>query len=126
MGNRIGKSLQFFIGRFEFRGPMEELMIEAANFILAVLALRDVIVGLQYACRPLLFVTAQRPSARNHHLASIGLRMSKFAFPPIRPKQLRADILEGIGKTVCNSSWERFPIACSAVHPYNSYAPRFQ
>ena len=38
--------------------------------------------------RPILFVTAQRPSACYHHSAPIGFCMSEFAFPAPRPKRI--------------------------------------
>ena len=53
VGDGIGERFQFFVGRFEFRGPFAELLVEFANFVLSALALfhldPKVVVGLTKA-----------------------------------------------------------------------------
>jgi hypothetical protein len=39
VGDGIGKRFQFLVGRFEFRSPLAEFLIEFANFVLSVPAL---------------------------------------------------------------------------------------
>ena len=39
VGDGIGKGFQFLVGRFEFRSPFAEFVIEFANFVLSVRAL---------------------------------------------------------------------------------------
>ena len=39
VGDGIGKRFQFLVGRFEFRSPFAEFLIELANFVLSAPAL---------------------------------------------------------------------------------------
>jgi hypothetical protein len=47
MRHRIGEGLQFFVGDFEFVGASFQFPVQSADFFLAMLSRRNVVVCLQ-------------------------------------------------------------------------------
>jgi hypothetical protein len=73
---------------------MCEIRLSPAQRFFGLFAVRDIIIGFQDRKRPLSLVAQQRPSARHHHLGSIGLSVYEFAFPPAGTQQFRVNLIK--------------------------------
>src|SRR5215472_15660194 len=68
----------------------------------------------------------------NDHRLAVAIWWPSFlvckSSPSQRPLLMTSAVISsrGVEKTVFSRPWVSFPVASSAVHPYNSWAPRFQ
>src|SRR5277367_1096991 len=68
MGNGICEGFQLFIRGFEFRGASPKLQVQAADFVLAAPALRDVVFTFEDRDWVPVFIALQRPSACHQNI----------------------------------------------------------
>ena len=90
--HRIGEQFEFFVGRFQLRGSSREFLVQSSDFVLAALALGDVVVCRHDEQWPPLVIAPQRPPAGGDDLAPVGLGVPEFAFPHACPPQFLLDV----------------------------------